>query len=353
MQQADLYLLASFSPASTVKVRAISGSALCDWVYPGMRTVGDGVIQGTSRGPILNLHRSRVPRVVILEFHGDDFTPCISNTPFNESAYLANYALNLRAAIDHLLAIGTQKVIVDEGPPSQSTLQSSSPDRLLQEYRGIVARYPAARVSYASAADDSVLTSAGRYAQTLPCLAIEATDGVCSNIDVGGLRSNVVRSPDGTHFCPSTSGNAVGQVPGLCLDYSSGAYRYALALAKIVQRTFPRTKPASVPMVNSASVSPSEGAESTLTIDGHFLSEVTKVCLDDLTFPIVDGVAMTASVPAVTSKCFAVPTPSRPSSISLMIPSTSPEVQSGTLFVGVASPGARSLIGISDDLVGG
>jgi hypothetical protein len=46
---------------------------------------------------------------------------------------------------------------------------------------------------------------------------------------VDGVRSNVVRSTDGVHFCPSEQGNDSGVIGG-CSVYSSGAYRYAKAM---------------------------------------------------------------------------------------------------------------------------
>ncbi len=46
---------------------------------------------------------------------------------------------------------------------------------------------------------------------------------------VDGVHSNVVRSTDGGHFCPTEQGNDSGVIGG-CWVYSSGAYRYAMAM---------------------------------------------------------------------------------------------------------------------------
>jgi hypothetical protein len=46
-----------------------------------------------------------------------------------------------------------------------------------------------------------------------------------------------VRSPDGTHFCPTSSGGANGLV-GRCAAYSSGAFRYASAMAAPIRADF-------------------------------------------------------------------------------------------------------------------
>jgi hypothetical protein len=64
-----------------------------------------------------------------------------------------------------------------------------------------------------------------QYTDTLPCLDGEP----CTGPVIDGVRSNVVRSPDGTHFCPTKTGNDSGIIGG-CTVYSSGVYRYAKAM---------------------------------------------------------------------------------------------------------------------------
>jgi hypothetical protein len=65
------------------------------------------------------------------------------------------------------------------------------------------------------------------YVETLPCLEVEA----CLGPVVGGVPSNTVRSPDGVHFCPATTGNEKGVIGG-CPIYSSGAFRYAHSMVE-------------------------------------------------------------------------------------------------------------------------
>ena len=62
----------------------------------------------------------------------------------------------------------------------------------------------------------------GTFARTLPCLIGEP----CTGPVVGGVPSNVVRSPDGVHFCPVTV------VRVSCPVYSSGAFRFADAMVR-------------------------------------------------------------------------------------------------------------------------
>jgi hypothetical protein len=48
---------------------------------------------------------------------------------------------------------------------------------------------------------------------------------------LGGVRSNVVRAPDGVHFCPTGKPSVGGRtIP--CDSYSSGAWRYGAAILK-------------------------------------------------------------------------------------------------------------------------
>jgi hypothetical protein len=65
----------------------------------------------------------------------------------------------------------------------------------------------------------------GTFAETLPCLKGQP----CTGPTVGGIPSDIVRSSDGIHFCPSREGDLHGIIGG-CPVYSSGAYRFAKAM---------------------------------------------------------------------------------------------------------------------------
>jgi hypothetical protein len=45
--------------------------------------------------------------------------------------------------------------------------------------------------------------------------------------------TNIVRSPDGIHFCPDGTPAKVG-VTGPCDEYSPGAFRFSLTIAEAV-----------------------------------------------------------------------------------------------------------------------
>jgi hypothetical protein len=60
----------------------------------------------------------------------------------------------------------------------------------------------------------------GTFAHALPCLANETK--------CGPSRTNVVRNNDGVHFCPGAPER------GICAQYSSGAFRFASAIAHAI-----------------------------------------------------------------------------------------------------------------------
>jgi hypothetical protein len=68
----------------------------------------------------------------------------------------------------------------------------------------------------------------GRWTETLPCVALEPCIG---GTDANGVGVNVVRAPDGGHFCPGAP-NAARGVTARCSTWSSGAFRYGNAMAE-------------------------------------------------------------------------------------------------------------------------
>jgi hypothetical protein len=185
---------------------ASRGSALCDWL-PTMRLVE------------ARFH----PRAVELEFSGNALTPCMGGDAPGSAVYFARYRRDTLAAIG-TFARGDAHVFLIGAPVSRAQ-QASDPawDRLNQQYAAI-ARADPGRVTYVDAGA-AVENPDRRYAQTLPCLRGEP----CLGPTVGGVRSNVVRAPDGVHFCPVEKDPLLGVI-GPCPVYSSGAYRYASAM---------------------------------------------------------------------------------------------------------------------------
>jgi hypothetical protein len=98
-------------------------------------------------------------------------------------------------------------------------------DHLEDIYRQLAQADPLT-VTYVNAGA-AVETPAGGFTWTLPCMSIEPSCGP------GG--TNVVRSPDGTHFCPDGTLATLG-VTGPRDEYSPGAFRFALVVVRVVTR---------------------------------------------------------------------------------------------------------------------
>jgi hypothetical protein len=173
IEQASPYL------RSTDEIRAFGGTALCDWV--------DSMAQAAS---------VEQPSMMVVEFVGNDVTPCMNGYETPEqvrSKYEADMA-RLKQLVD--------APILWVGPPP---------------FRD---REPAAFGLYSSEpwfvdAGGAVLAD-GAYTDTLPCLPDEGEVHGCVN---GRIR---VRASDGAHFATSGSG------------YSAGGRRFADAIDQAV-----------------------------------------------------------------------------------------------------------------------
>ncbi len=173
IEQASPYL------RSTDVVRAYGGTALCDWV--------DNMARAAS---------TEQPSVMVVEFVGNDLTPCMQGyqTPEQVRAKYEADMARLKQLVD--------APILWVGPPA---------------FRD---RAPAALGLYSSEprfvdAGEAVLAE-GAYTDTLPCLADEGWVQGCVN---GRIR---VRASDGAHFAMSGSG------------YSAGGRRFADAIDEAV-----------------------------------------------------------------------------------------------------------------------
>ena len=92
-------------------------------------------------------------------------------------------------------------------------------DRLDGIYRQLTQADPLA-VTYLDAGA-AVESPGGGFTWRLPCMSMEPS--------CGANGTNVVRSPDGIHFCPAGTPATAG-VTGPCDEYSPGAFRFALAI---------------------------------------------------------------------------------------------------------------------------
>jgi hypothetical protein len=195
--------------AVTVDAHTFGGTAICDWL-PTMAS--DAAI----------FH----PQAVVLEFSGNALTPCMGDgagQPLFGAAKLDKYATDANSAIRIFTATGA-RVYLAGYPISRAAAEGLMPgwDQLNTLYAGLARSTPGtAFIDAGSTVEDH-----GHYSDTLPCLVREPCIGT---LDGAGPR-NAVRAPDGVHFCPGGQ-DAVNTATGLCATWSSGAYRYGLAMA--------------------------------------------------------------------------------------------------------------------------
>ena len=164
---------------STDQVRAYGGTALCDWV--------DKIAKASS---------VEQPSVLVLEFVGNDLTPCMQGytTPDQvRTKYEADMARLKRRVDAPILWVGPPKF--RDSSPAALGLYTSQP-RFVDAGQSVLAH--------------------GVYSDTLPCLPHEGQVQGCVN---GRIR---VRAFDGTHFAKSGSG------------YSAGGRRFADAIDEAV-----------------------------------------------------------------------------------------------------------------------
>ncbi len=134
----------------------------------------------------------------------------------NTPAYDAKYQQDAQTAITLLRGYGIRVVLIGS-PLDASAIGSQNVETLNAMYASLATTNPG--VTYFDAGQ-SVLSD-GQFTTTLPCLTFEQCDGPSG--------TNVVRAPDGVHFCPT--GNSTIQGPfDVCDVYSSGAFRFALAM---------------------------------------------------------------------------------------------------------------------------
>jgi hypothetical protein len=180
------------------------GTAICDWLTK-MREV----------------EATEHPKAVDLEFSGNSLTPCMEGYQ-DAPQYYEKYRADTLSAIEIFKAGGAHVFLVG-APVTRAGESDPNWQKLNMQYEELAANDPA-NVTYVDAGT-AVELPGHKYTDTLPCLEGES----CTGPVIDGVRSNVVRSPDGAHFCPTKTANDAGVIGG-CTVYSSGAYRYAKAM---------------------------------------------------------------------------------------------------------------------------
>jgi hypothetical protein len=186
----------------TVSNNTFGGTATCDWLNKMAAAAAEH------------------PQAAILVFSGNAFTPCMDGVAVDSPQYYDRYVTNTEKAIGIFSAVGTHVFLV--GTPIDA-FSVAGWDRLDDLYRQLARANPLT-VSYVNAGA-TVESPSGGFTWQLPCMSIEPSCGTNG--------SNIVRSPDGIHFCPTGTPERAG-VTGPCDEYSPGAFRFALAIETAV-----------------------------------------------------------------------------------------------------------------------
>jgi hypothetical protein len=192
-------ITADRSPDVVAKASTWDGTAPCDWL-PTMLTAA----------------KSRDISVAVLAFSGDSETPCMKGAPYGSARYYQRYSRDVTRAAAAFARNGTKVILI--GAP-QSHKQFVDGDIQWNRLNRILASIAKSRpqdLSYDDAG--GAVMANGHFTWSMPCWSIEP----CLNEPVAG--ENVVRAPDGFHFCPN------GTDP--CTTYMSGAVRYGVDMAE-------------------------------------------------------------------------------------------------------------------------
>jgi hypothetical protein len=151
-------------------------------------------------------------------------------SPLTTSAYYAKYEQDARTVLDIFTPTATVYLVGTPIRLHAALAHDPNAGRLNTIYQTLAATTGHTRYVDAGAA----VTPDGLWTHTLPCLPAEPCTG---GTDAHGIRVNVVRAPDGTHFCP-VAHPAIRGVVESCPVYSSGAYRFGTAMANAVIADF-------------------------------------------------------------------------------------------------------------------
>ena len=194
----DFQFFGALAGASTL-VRTYPGTAPCDWLAS---MAADA--------------QSWQPSVSELAFSGDAFSPCMDGDQLGTPQYFAKYRADVQSAISIFQAVGVRVILVGLPLDAYPNL-SQNASALNQIYQSLANSN--AGVSFDDAGQ--AVMANGQFTWTLPCLSVEPCTGTNG--------TNIVRAPDGIHFCPDGDTTLVGGFEE-CNVYSSGAYRFALAM---------------------------------------------------------------------------------------------------------------------------
>jgi hypothetical protein len=191
--------LATLLPGRQMIAAYFGGTAPCDWLL--------------KHPPIA------AGSTVVISFSGNSLTPCMADGAGGHlagKAVVNRYRADVGTLVSQALAEHAHVILVGQPVHIDLTGDNDNVQALNVMYTEMAARPGVAYVDAGAAVENAD----GSFAHTLPCLTGEPSCGPSG--------SNVVRNDDGVHFCPGAS------VPGACTEYSSGAFRFADAMAKAI-----------------------------------------------------------------------------------------------------------------------
>ena len=166
--------------------------------------------------------RSRSIAVAVIDFSGNSITPCMKGAPYTSARYYEKYLDDVTTAATAFVRDGTKVVLVGAPQSYKQYLHGGTQWNRLNRILASIA---------ASRAPRRLLRrrrSRGHGGRTLHVGHGVPVGRACLNDPVPG--ENVVRAPDGFHFCPTGQRAVRGHVPP-CATYMSGAFRYGADMA--------------------------------------------------------------------------------------------------------------------------
>jgi hypothetical protein len=224
---ADPARVSLFGDSLTYQARA---AFLAETVPLGVRFVTVSTRPGAAlcddRDAIVRDLTSKRPDLLVLEYSGNSFTPCMTDErggqlTIGSRMWRERYREDLDRIATIAASTGTDVVWATAPPVEKIGTPPDYPARIEAIARAVADRDPRVRVADTGAA----VAAQDGFARTLPCRPDEVA--LCGADD-----RIAVRAEDRLHF------DCIGTIDfmGGCIGYSAGARRYGAALAAVVLR---------------------------------------------------------------------------------------------------------------------
>ena len=183
--------------------RTFGGSAPCDWL-----------------GNDLGVRRHQV---VVISFIGNSLTDCMADGAgghLQGAAVVERYRADVAELVRQVRSAGATVLLVGQPQRGPAALGEAQTDLVVTGLDEVYADLAQAEGVGFVDAGASLEREDGSFAAELPCLSEEP--------ECGPDGRNPVRSDDGVHLCPGPSRSP-------CPVYSSGAFRFARAIAEALE----------------------------------------------------------------------------------------------------------------------